>query len=54
MQGSALVHDPRFQDRVVTETRALLWTIRDLYGVDKQLAIVSRPLSHSRAERRTP
>lgn len=24
MRGSALVHDPAFQDRVVTETRALL------------------------------
>jgi hypothetical protein len=27
MQGSALVHDPKFQDRVVAETRALLSTI---------------------------
>ena len=27
MQGSALVRDPKFQDRVVTETRALLATI---------------------------
>jgi NAD(P)-dependent dehydrogenase (short-subunit alcohol dehydrogenase family) len=28
MQGSALVHDPQFQDRVVAETRALLATVR--------------------------
>jgi hypothetical protein len=27
MFGSALVRDPAFQDRVVTETRALLATI---------------------------
>jgi NAD(P)-dependent dehydrogenase (short-subunit alcohol dehydrogenase family) len=27
MQGSALVRDPKFQDRVVAETRALLSTI---------------------------
>lgn len=27
MQGSALVHDPEFQDRVVAETRALLATV---------------------------
>jgi hypothetical protein len=27
MQGSALVHDPKFQDRVVAETRTLLSTI---------------------------
>ena len=28
MQGSALVRDPKFQDRVVAETRALLATVR--------------------------
>jgi hypothetical protein len=28
MRGSPLVHDPKFQDRVVAETRALLSTIR--------------------------
>jgi NAD(P)-dependent dehydrogenase (short-subunit alcohol dehydrogenase family) len=28
MQGSALLRDPKFQDRVVTETRALLATLR--------------------------
>jgi hypothetical protein len=28
MQGSALVHDPKFQDSVVTETRASLTTVR--------------------------
>jgi hypothetical protein len=27
MQGSAVVRDPKFQDRVVAETRALLLTI---------------------------
>jgi hypothetical protein len=27
MQGSALVRDPEFQDRVVAETRALLATV---------------------------
>ncbi|MEI9973102.1 MAG: hypothetical protein WDO73_14245 [Ignavibacteriota bacterium] len=27
MQGSALVRDPKFQDRVVAETRALLATV---------------------------
>jgi hypothetical protein len=27
MLGSALARDPKFQDRVVTETRALLSTI---------------------------
>jgi hypothetical protein len=27
MQGSTLVRDPKFQDRVVAETRALLSTI---------------------------
>jgi hypothetical protein len=27
MLGSALVRDPEFQDRVVTETRALLATV---------------------------
>ena len=27
MSGSALVRDPKFQDRVVAETRALLATI---------------------------
>src|SRR5580700_3041789 len=41
MQGSALVHDPKFQDRVVAETRALLSTIPGQYGVDKQLPIVA-------------
>ena len=55
MQGSAaLVHDPKFQDRVVAETRALLSTIPGEYGVDKELAIVAGPLSRSRAEKRTP
>jgi NAD(P)-dependent dehydrogenase (short-subunit alcohol dehydrogenase family) len=28
MQGSALVRDPKFQDRVIAETRALLATVR--------------------------
>jgi len=28
MLGSALVREPRFQDRVVAETRALLATVR--------------------------
>ena len=39
MQGTALVHDPKFQDRVVAETRALLAT----------MAIVAGPLSRFRA-----
>lgn len=34
MRGSTLMHDPKFQDRVVTETRALLGgTIRGLGGM---------------------
>src|ERR1700676_2474963 len=49
MQGSALVRDPKFQDRVVAETRALLSTIPGQYGVDKQFAIVAEPLSRFRA-----
>jgi NAD(P)-dependent dehydrogenase (short-subunit alcohol dehydrogenase family) len=36
------------------ETRALLSTIPGQYGVDKKLAIIARPASRSRAERRTP
>jgi len=32
MLGSALVRDPKFQDRVVAETRALLSTIPGQYG----------------------
>ncbi len=28
MQGSALVRDPKFQDRVIAETRAFLATAR--------------------------
>ena len=43
MQGSALVHNPKFQDRVVGETRALLSTME----------IVAGPFSRFRAERRT-
>jgi NAD(P)-dependent dehydrogenase (short-subunit alcohol dehydrogenase family) len=54
MLGSALVRDPKFQDRVVAETRALLSTIPGQYGVDKQLAVVAGPFSRSRAERKTP
>jgi NAD(P)-dependent dehydrogenase (short-subunit alcohol dehydrogenase family) len=51
MLGSALVHDPKFQDRVVAETRALLSTVPGQYGVDKQFAIVAGPLPPFRAER---
>ena len=54
MLGSALVSDPKFQDRVVAETRALLSTIPGQYSVDKQLAVVAGPLSRVRAERGTP
>jgi hypothetical protein len=53
MLASAVVRDPKFQDRVVAETRALLSTIPGQYGVDKQLAIVAGPLSRFRAESRT-
>jgi hypothetical protein len=54
MLGSALVRDPKFQDRVVAETRALLSTTPGQYGVAKQLAMVAGPLSRFRADRRTP
>ena len=54
MLGSALVRDPKFQESVVAETRALLSTIPGQYGVDKQSAIVAGPLSRFRPERRTP
>ncbi len=32
MRGSALVRDPKFQDRVVAETRALLATVAHKNG----------------------
>jgi hypothetical protein len=45
MLGSALVRDPKFQDRVVAETRALLSTILGQYGVDNN----RQPLGYCRA-----
>jgi NAD(P)-dependent dehydrogenase (short-subunit alcohol dehydrogenase family) len=45
MFGSGLVRDPKFQDRVVAETRALLSTIPGQYGVDNN----RQPLGYCRA-----
>ena len=54
MLASALVRDSNFQDRLVTETRALLSKIPGQYEVDKQLVIVDGPLPPFRPESRTP